>query len=95
MVFLDANPVIYLIEQPANLGPKTTARVSQLLANGERLAVSDLVQDGNWCRFVVPESLPRGDRPVDGRRVRALALPWPGDYPIISAASTDLPGRGM
>ena len=24
MVFLDANPVIYLIEQPANLGPKAT-----------------------------------------------------------------------
>jgi predicted nucleic acid-binding protein len=44
MVFLDANPVIYLIEQPANLGPKTTARVAVLLANGERLAVSDLVR---------------------------------------------------
>jgi predicted nucleic acid-binding protein len=44
MVFLDANPVIYLIEQPANVGPKATARVSQLLANGERLAVSDLVR---------------------------------------------------
>ena len=26
MVFLDANPVIYLIEQPANLGSKVTAR---------------------------------------------------------------------
>ena len=44
MVFLDANPVIYLIEQPINLGPKAAARVSQLLANGERLAVSDLVR---------------------------------------------------
>lgn len=44
MVFLDANPAIYLIEQPINLGPKATARVSQLLANGERLAVSDLVR---------------------------------------------------
>jgi uncharacterized protein len=44
MVFLDANPVIYQIEQPANLGPKATARVSQLLANGERLAVSDRVR---------------------------------------------------
>ena len=44
MVFLDANPVIYLIEQPADLGSKATARVSQLLANGERLAVSDLVR---------------------------------------------------
>src|SRR5208337_1715103 len=32
MVFLDANPVIYLIEQPANLGSKVTARVSDLLA---------------------------------------------------------------
>jgi predicted nucleic acid-binding protein len=44
MVFLDANPVIYLIEQPANLGSKAMARVSQLLAIGERLAVSDLVR---------------------------------------------------
>jgi predicted nucleic acid-binding protein len=44
MVFLDANPVIYLIEQPADLGPKATARVAQLLAGGERLAVSDLVR---------------------------------------------------
>jgi hypothetical protein len=44
MVFLDANPVIYLIEQPADLGPKATARVAELLASGERLAVSDLVR---------------------------------------------------
>src|SRR6185312_13376200 len=44
MVFLDANPVIYLIEQPADLGPKATARVASLLANGERLEVSDLVR---------------------------------------------------
>lgn len=44
MVFLDANPVIYLVEQPANLGPKVTARVSALLASGERLAVNDLVR---------------------------------------------------
>lgn len=44
MVFLDANSVIYLIEQPPNLGPKATARVSALLARGERLAVSDLVR---------------------------------------------------
>ena len=44
MVFLDANPVIYLIEQPANLGSKVTARVSDLLASGERLAVSDLIR---------------------------------------------------
>jgi predicted nucleic acid-binding protein len=44
MVFLDANPVIYLIEQPADLGRKVTARVAELLASGERLAVSDLVR---------------------------------------------------
>jgi predicted nucleic acid-binding protein len=44
MVFLDANPVIYPIEQPANFGPKVTARVNALLASGERLAVSDLVR---------------------------------------------------
>ena len=28
MVFLDANPVIYLIEQPATFGPKVQARVT-------------------------------------------------------------------
>ena len=44
MVFLDANLVIYLIEQPATCGPKVTARVTALLASGERLAVSDLVR---------------------------------------------------
>jgi predicted nucleic acid-binding protein len=44
MVFLDACPVIYLIEQPPTMGFKTTARVTALLASGERLAVSDLVR---------------------------------------------------
>ena len=44
MVFLDANTVIYLIEQPANFGPRATARVGVLLAGGERLSVSDLVR---------------------------------------------------
>ena len=38
------NPVIYPIEQPAQLGPKAKVRVSQLLVNGERPAVSDLVR---------------------------------------------------
>jgi predicted nucleic acid-binding protein len=44
MVFLDANPVIYLIEQPAGIGPKVATRIAELLASGERLAVSDLVR---------------------------------------------------
>jgi predicted nucleic acid-binding protein len=44
MVFLDANPVIYLIEQPVTFGHKATARVTALRASGERLAVSDLVR---------------------------------------------------
>ena len=44
MVFLDSCPVIYLIEQPADLGPRVTARVSELLKSGERLAISDLVR---------------------------------------------------
>lgn len=44
MVFLDAGPTIYLIEQPPAWGPKATARVSALLAGGERLAVSDLIR---------------------------------------------------
>jgi uncharacterized protein len=44
VVFLDTNSVIYLIEQPPTLGPQATARVTALLAGGERLAVSDLVR---------------------------------------------------
>ena len=56
MVFLDANPVIYLVEQPANLGPKVTARVSALLASGERLAVNDLVR--MECHRVLGNYLP-------------------------------------
>ena len=44
MVFLDANSVIYLIEQPPTLGSKAKSRVTALLASGERLAVSDLVR---------------------------------------------------
>jgi predicted nucleic acid-binding protein len=44
MVFLDANVVIYLVEQPAVFGPRIMARVTALLASGERLAVSDLVR---------------------------------------------------
>lgn len=44
MTFLDASPVIYLLEQPPEWGPKTTARITALLAAGERLAVSDLIR---------------------------------------------------
>ena len=44
MVFLDTCPVIYLIEQPPVWGAKTTARITALLAAGERLALSDLVR---------------------------------------------------
>jgi uncharacterized protein len=44
MVFLDSCPVIYLLEQPADFGPKVTARIAELLERGERLAVSDLVR---------------------------------------------------
>jgi predicted nucleic acid-binding protein len=44
VVFLDANSVIYLIEQPPTLGSKAKSRGTALLASGERLAVSDLVR---------------------------------------------------
>jgi predicted nucleic acid-binding protein len=44
VVFLEASPVIYLIEQPATAGPKVAERVRELLASGERLAVSYLVR---------------------------------------------------
>lgn len=44
MVFLDANPVIYHVEQPATWGPKTSARITAFVAGGEELAVTDLVR---------------------------------------------------
>jgi predicted nucleic acid-binding protein len=44
MVFLDASPIIYLLEQPPVWGPKATARITALLAGGELLAVSDLIR---------------------------------------------------
>jgi predicted nucleic acid-binding protein len=44
MVFLDANPVIYYIEQPPIWGPKAKARLAALIAAGEQLAVTDLVR---------------------------------------------------
>jgi uncharacterized protein len=44
MVFLDASPVIYLLEQPPGWGPKATARIAALLSGGEHLAVSDLIR---------------------------------------------------
>jgi predicted nucleic acid-binding protein len=44
MVFLDASPVIYHVEQPAAWGPKASARITALVAAGEQLAVTDLVR---------------------------------------------------
>jgi predicted nucleic acid-binding protein len=44
MVFLDASPVIYHVEQPPTWGPKASARIAALVAAGELLAVTDLVR---------------------------------------------------
>ena len=44
IVFLDANVVIYLVEQTALWGPKASARYAALLAAGDEPAVSDLVR---------------------------------------------------
>jgi predicted nucleic acid-binding protein len=42
IVYLDANILIYHIEQTAYWGPRATARLSALETAGEHLAVSDL-----------------------------------------------------
>jgi predicted nucleic acid-binding protein len=42
IVYLDANIVIYHVEQPAYWGPRATARLNALSSAGEQLAVSDL-----------------------------------------------------
>jgi predicted nucleic acid-binding protein len=44
MVFLDAAPVIYFVEQNPVWGPKAAARFTVFQAAGEVLAVSDLVR---------------------------------------------------
>jgi predicted nucleic acid-binding protein len=41
-IYLDANIVIYLIEQPAVWGPKTAARAAALSAAGDQVVLSDL-----------------------------------------------------
>jgi hypothetical protein len=44
IVFLNAAPVIYFVEQPPVWGRNATARIAALRAGGDRLAVSDLVR---------------------------------------------------
>ena len=44
IVFLDANPVIYFVEQPPVWGAVATARIVALRSAGHRLGVSDLVR---------------------------------------------------
>jgi predicted nucleic acid-binding protein len=44
LVYLDSNIVIYLIEQPAQFGPRASARIAKLAAAGDRLVVSDLTR---------------------------------------------------
>jgi predicted nucleic acid-binding protein len=42
IAYLDANIVIYLVEQDPTWGPRATARITILRAGGDRIAVSDL-----------------------------------------------------
>jgi predicted nucleic acid-binding protein len=44
LIYLDANIVIYLIEQPAGWGPRAKTRIDALRANGDKMAVSDLTR---------------------------------------------------
>lgn len=44
MVFLDANPIIYHVEQPPVWGRKASARLAVLRAAGEDFAVTELVR---------------------------------------------------
>jgi uncharacterized protein len=43
-IYLDANVVIYLVEQPAGWGPRATAYVGPLLAGKNPVVVSDLTR---------------------------------------------------
>jgi predicted nucleic acid-binding protein len=42
LIYLDSCIVIYLIEQTPGFGPRASSRVAALLANGDRMVVSDL-----------------------------------------------------
>ena len=44
LVYLDTNVVIYAVEQPPDLGPRTLAALTGLLEAGHRLAASHLVR---------------------------------------------------
>jgi predicted nucleic acid-binding protein len=44
MVFLDANLIIYFVEQPPVWGPKAKNQITNLVASGEQLAATDLVR---------------------------------------------------
>jgi len=44
VVFLDANLVIYLVEQPPIWGQKASNRITTSLVAGEPLAVTDIVR---------------------------------------------------
>ena len=44
LIYLDANIVIYLIEQPAGWGPRVTARIHTLRGNADTMAMSDLTR---------------------------------------------------
>lgn len=43
-VFLDSNIVIYLIERTPHFGEAATRRVQEIIAQGQRMLVSDLVR---------------------------------------------------
>ena len=42
IAYLDANIVIYVVEHHPLWGPKAEARIAQLRASGEQIAVSDV-----------------------------------------------------
>ena len=44
LVYLDSNIIIYLIEQPAQFGPRASAWVAKMAATGDRIVVSDLTR---------------------------------------------------
>lgn len=44
LIYLDANIVIYLVEDSPGWGPRATARITALRANEDEFAVSDLTR---------------------------------------------------
>jgi predicted nucleic acid-binding protein len=91
LIYLDSNVVIYLIEQPAQFGPRALARLTVAKAAGDSLVVSQLTR--LECRS---NAVAQGDRNLlhqyDAFFQRAVVRVVPLSDAVVERA-TDIRGR--